>query len=271
MHRPDSFLSSGRVEMWKFIPFLFISPVLTVFVSHWDLPIYLSVIYGFTFAILTAFRRLCHEWTTWHLRIPSVTEKDMIQWFRKRCPDQHDTDDAILATAARVALTAAVYQIENQEPFWSLWNRRIQVDEFAGPIADNRRVIEYLLATHSGGSETPELFSSTWFVQFELALNNKKQMMRGLKEHSAFIHYRYSRYDVSGLATTKLKYERVTLIDWSKCGPLSSGLARPPHRRSHVGPPTWSKQIYNQFDKIRDWFRITAFSLRSCGCGCGTT
>jgi hypothetical protein len=121
----------------------------------------------------------------------------MIQWFQDRFPNHLDADDAKLVTAARVALTAEVCKIEDQEQFWSLWNRSGQVDEFAGPIARNRRVIEFLLATHSGGSEVPELFSSSWFVQCELALNNKRQMMRGLKEHSAFIHYRYSRYDVS--------------------------------------------------------------------------
>jgi hypothetical protein len=183
--------------MWKYVPILFISPILTIFVPHWDLPIYLSVVYVFTFAILTAFRRLCHEWTNWHVRIPRVTEKDMFQWFRKRFPNQLDTDDATLVTAARVALKAEVCKIEDQKRFWNLSNRSSQVDEFAGRIAHNLRLIEFLLATHSGGSEVPELFSSTWFVQCELALNNKSQLMRGLKEHSAFIHYRYSRYDVS--------------------------------------------------------------------------
>jgi hypothetical protein len=196
MHRQGSFLPSGRIEMWKFVPILFVSPVLTTFVPDWDLPIYLIVIYTFTFGILTAFRRLCHEWTSWHLRIPSITEKDMIQWFQDRFPNQSDVANVKLVTAARIALTAEVCKIEDQKPFWNLWNRSGQVDEFVEPIARNLRLIEFLLTTHSGSPELPELFSSSWFVQCELALNNKTQMIRGLREHSAFIHYRYSRYDV---------------------------------------------------------------------------
>ncbi|KAH6612969.1 hypothetical protein C7974DRAFT_428732 [Boeremia exigua] len=196
MHRQGSFLSSGRIEMWKFVPILFISPVLTTFVPNWDLPIYLSVIYTFTFGLLTAFRRLCNEWTSWHLRIPSITEKDMVQWYQDKYLNQLDADDVKPVTAARLALTAEVCEIEERGMFWKLWNRGGQDDKFVEPIARNLRVIEFLLATHSGGEEVPELFSSSWFVQCGLALNNKRQMMRGLKEHSAFIQYRYSRYDI---------------------------------------------------------------------------
>jgi hypothetical protein len=196
MHRSDSCLPSGRIEMWKLVPILFISPILTTFVPHWDLPIYLLVIYAFTFAILSAFRRLCHEWTDWHLKLPVLTETKMVQWFQKRFPDQREKDDATIVTAARVALAAEVCKIEDQKRWWT---RKTHIDEFAGPIAHNLPLMNFLLSAHSGGSGTPpELFSSTWFVQYELALNNNRQLMRGLKEHSAFIHYRYSRYDVSG-------------------------------------------------------------------------
>lgn len=189
-------MPSGRIEMWKLVPILFISPILTTFVPHWDLPIYLLVIYAFTFAILSAFRRLCHEWTDWHLKLPVLTETKMVQWFQKRFPDQREKDDATIVTAARVALAAEVCKIEDQKRWWT---RKTHIDEFAGPIAHNLPLMNFLLSAHSGGSGTPpELFSSTWFVQYELALNNNRQLMRGLKEHSAFIHYRYSRYDVSG-------------------------------------------------------------------------
>lgn len=197
MHRYHSFLPSGRLAMWKFVPILSISPVLSIFVPQWDLPIYLCVIYTFTLVIVIAFRRICNDWTSWHLKIPCFTEKEMIQWFRGQFPDQLDKSDATLMAAARVALKAKIRQIQDQEHFWRLGSRKSQVDEFVGPIAHNQRFFECLLILHSDCSEIPELFSPTWFVQIDLAMKNKRQMMRGLKEHSAFIHYRYSRYDVS--------------------------------------------------------------------------
>lgn len=167
----------------------------------------------------------------------------MIQWFRKRFPDQLETDDAALAAKARVALKAEIGKMEARKPLWNRWNCDSQIDEFTGPIAQNWRAMEFLLATCSGDPEVPELFSSAWFVQCELALNNKRQMLRGLKEHSAFIQYRYSRYDVSRTLNAGSDFREVTLVDWSKRRPIPSCAARSPHRHSYVGPTTSSGRV----------------------------
>ncbi|KAH0294534.1 glycosyltransferase family 4 protein, partial [Aureobasidium sp. EXF-3399] len=54
----------------------------------------------------------------------------------------------------------------------------------------------WLLEKEAGGAALPEIYTTTWFVQLELAFANQRQLTRGLKEHSQFITFRYSKYDL---------------------------------------------------------------------------
>ena len=197
MHRSGSPLPSGRMAMWKCLPILLISPILTIFVRGWDLLIYLLIVYTFTGALLINFRRLCHEWTDWHMNVPNFKEKDLFVWYRKHASVESETDATALAAAARAALRSAIRRFNQQKRSWSFRSRNATSDPFVAKMAKGLPFADFLLRKDVSAGEPPELFTTTWFVQLELALDNQRQLMRGLKEHSSFINYRYSRYDVS--------------------------------------------------------------------------
>ncbi|KAI7265048.1 glycosyltransferase family 4 protein [Hortaea werneckii] len=196
MHRSGSPLPSGRSAMWKCLPILMISPILTVFVRGWDLLIYLLVVYTFTGCLLISFRRLCHEWTDWHIKVPNFKEKDLLAWYRKHASVYSDADATTLAGMARCVLQQEIDEVQRQKRSWAFWNRSNDTDPFVMKMANGMKFADFLLRKDASAGEPPELFTTTWFVQLELALDNQRQSMRGLKEHSSFINYRYSRYDL---------------------------------------------------------------------------
>lgn len=196
MHRADSPFTSGRIAMWKCMPILLVSPILTIFVNGYDLLIYLVVIYVFTFTLLLSFRNLCHEWTGWHTKVPAIKEKDILAWYKKKVPESSEKDSASLATSARAALQLETRNFKRPNRLTALWRKK-KVDSFAEKIAESLPYASFLLVKEAGDAELPDMFTTTWLVQLELALGNQRQLIRGLKEHSAFITYRYSHYDVS--------------------------------------------------------------------------
>ena len=81
MHQRGSPLTSGRTALWRTIPILAISPILSSLVNGHDLQIYLPVMYGFLFATLIQYRKLCHEWSAWLTKVPRLTATDVEEWY----------------------------------------------------------------------------------------------------------------------------------------------------------------------------------------------
>lgn len=192
-------LTSGRTAMWRCIPILFISPILTSFVNGHDLLIYLLIIYTFVVALLVSFRNLLHEWTTWLSKVPSVKEKDLIAWHNslKKQDSTSEGDSQEIAARARLALRTAVHEFRNRSLFRQTFNSEPDMDPFVKKMGIGHPYALWLLEKEAGGAELPEMYTTTWFVQLELAFANQRQLTRGLKEHSQFITFRYSKYDVS--------------------------------------------------------------------------
>jgi len=199
MHRQGCPLTSGRIAMWRCIPILFISPIVSTFVNGHDLLIYLLIIYLFIVALLVSFRNLCHEWTTWQSKIPNIKEKDLLAWYKQKQSSAAQTEDgASLAASARALLQTEIagYAV----PTWyAPWRYGQDKDSFVCNMAIGMPFAQWMLEKEAPGADLPETFTATWFVQLELALNNQKQLMRGLKEHSQFILFRYPKYDVSSV------------------------------------------------------------------------
>lgn len=205
-HRLGCPLTSGRTAMWRCIPILFISPILTTFVNGHDLLIYLLIIYTFVIALLISFRNLLHEWTTWLAKVPSVKEKDLMAWYNSMMKNKQDSasagDSQDLASRARLALRLAVHDYRNRSLFRKIFSSEPNIDPFVKMMGIGHPYALWLLGKEAGGAALPEVYTTTWFVQLELAFANQRQLTRGLKEHSQFITFRYSKYDVSAVSTT---------------------------------------------------------------------
>ncbi|THX33102.1 hypothetical protein D6D10_07915 [Aureobasidium pullulans] len=199
MHRLGCPLTSGRTAMWRCIPILFISPILTTFVNGHDLLIYLLIIYTFIIMLLVTFRNLLHEWTTWLAKVPSVKEKDLMTWYNNKMKDEKsvlESDSQKLAANARLALRQEVHKYRNRNLFRKLFKDEKGMDPFVRKMGIGHPYALWLLEKEAGGADPPESYTTTWFVQLELAFANQRQLMRGLKEHSPFITFRYSKYDL---------------------------------------------------------------------------
>lgn len=200
MHRLGCPLRSGRIAMWKCIPILFISPILTTFVNGHDLLIYLLIVYTFIVVLLVTFRNLLHEWTTWLAKVPSAKEKDLMAWYTSMIKKETGLDPSgssqEVAADARKSLERQVNDFRTRGLFSQIFGTSQDVEPFVKQMAVGHVYATWLLEKEAGGAELPEIYTTTWFVQLELAFANQRQLMRGLKEHSPFITYRYSRYDV---------------------------------------------------------------------------
>jgi hypothetical protein len=217
MHRLGSPLTSGRIAMWKCIPILFISPVVTTFVNGHDLLIYLLIIYTFIITLLVSFRNLLHEWTTWLAKVPSVKEKDLMTWYNSTTKEKQDAasegDSQEIAVRARLALRVAVHEYRNRSLLRKMFSSEPNVNPFVKKMGIGHPYALWLLEKEASGADLPEIYTTTWFVQLELAFANQRQLTRGLKEHSQFITFRYSKYDVSGGQITypPLSYANIRL------------------------------------------------------------
>ncbi|KAG9880485.1 glycosyltransferase family 4 protein, partial [Aureobasidium melanogenum] len=200
MHRLGCPLRSGRTAMWRCVPILFVSPILTTFVNGHDLLIYLLIIYTFVIALLITFRDLLHEWTTWLSKVPSAKEKDLIAWYNSKMKKEQESssggDSQDIAARARFALRLAVHEFRNRSFFRQMFYPEPDVDPFVKKMGIGHPYALWLLEKEAGGAELPAIYTTTWFVQLELAFANQRQLMRGLKEHSQFITFRYSKYDL---------------------------------------------------------------------------
>ncbi|KAI4726637.1 hypothetical protein E4T49_05652 [Aureobasidium sp. EXF-10728] len=101
-----------------------------------------------------------------------------------------------IAASARLALRLAVQQYRNRSFFSRVFDSEADMDPFVKKMGIGHSYALWLLEKEAGGAELPPIYTTTWFVQLELAFTNQRQLVRGLKEHSQFITFRYSKYDL---------------------------------------------------------------------------
>jgi len=247
---------------------LFISPILTSFVNGHDLLIYLLVLYTFIIALLITFRNLCHEWTNWPSKIPTVKEKDIITWYLSTIEndekDATQTDEATVVVRARLALRLAVERYNTGWTFGPF--ARSKEDPFVRKMAIGHPFAMWILKKESGEEELPDMYSTTWFVQLGLALANQRQIVRALKEHSPFITYRYSKYDVSSVLFDIRISGSDRLPAWSKRRPLSWSTYGSLGSACDERPQPSGPRLRKLSSALRHLLWTFVFPWCSCGC-----
>jgi hypothetical protein len=203
MHQRGSPLTSGRTILWRTIPILFLSPIISTLVSGSDLQIYLPVSYGFLLVLLFQYRQLCHEWSTWTSKIPTITMDDILNWYTTKVEPQSDSTSAVSVdresssaeAVKKAALQAFLASVEaHRRGLFGSSSIRVP-DPVVSRVAKGMPYVEWLLQKDTS-REKAEPFSVSWFAQLNQALKDQKQMAQGLKEHSIFMLFRYARYDI---------------------------------------------------------------------------
>ncbi|KAH8593367.1 glycosyltransferase family 4 protein [Bisporella sp. PMI_857] len=204
-----SAFQSGRPIIVMVIPFLFISPIIAIWVHEHDIIIYLSVIYIFIILLVLGVRYTGSRWTTWYLNIEKISDQDLREWYIETQEDGNEqslvalTDPAVL----KLARTAVTKELQKA----SSWPRRSSTDPFVQKLAKSYDATVFLLEWYSGysGTPLPIPFSSTWNMQTKVALQTLKQLQTGIRLHNAFIHWRQAGDEVG----CSILYFIVALLD----------------------------------------------------------
>jgi len=204
---PGSRFLSGRTTILRCIPMLFISPVLSMFTGH-DILVYVVVLGAFLVTILVCARNTIGQWSSWHLKIPVVADAEVIQWFRGVTTlgeaELQNTTDQQLMHLARTALHAAVLR----ERRWWRWGCFASPASSAAPdplvarLARGYESTMFLMRWYINcrRSRMPLPYSTTWNLMLNAAVEGMPKMQKGLKLHSAFLHWRTTGRDIwSGL------------------------------------------------------------------------
>jgi hypothetical protein len=205
MHQKGCPLTSGRFVLWRTIPFLAISPILSTFINSHDILIYLTVLYTFLLLLLYQFRNLCHEWSTWISKIPTFKEEDICAWYDKTLPYGSDGEKAGKGADGvnKSALIAFREDVEAYRLGLFKSRKRSVSDDLVAKVAKALPLISWLLEKEkqTNGSSHADAkpiksFTRSWFAQLEQALERQQGLTRGLKEHSIFVLFRHGEYDV---------------------------------------------------------------------------
>lgn len=181
------------------IPILFISPILTLWVQH-DIAVYLCVLTFFLCSLLHGTRKIMSLWTTWYLNIPYVTDAEVVKWYteNRAGPQQNLSSNGIkedlgMSPLPRRALHAAVLK-ECDRHFWTKSTK----DPLVAKLAKGYFSTIFLMAWYCKfkRSRMPLPYSATWNLTLKAGLENMTNMQKGLKLHSAFLHWRHTGADI---------------------------------------------------------------------------
>ncbi|RAL10682.1 glycosyltransferase family 4 protein [Aspergillus homomorphus CBS 101889] len=192
---PGYSFQSGRTVIMTCIPILFISPIVTLWV-HRDSVIYLCFLFLFLGSLLFGARRVMGQWNNWYLNIPTVTDTQIVEWYLQKCvPPSESQSEKVkdFGSNARQALYSRVKK-ERKRPFWA----RKTTDPFVAKLAGGYSATVFLLGWYCRYSRTkmPLPYSPTWNLQLRAAVDTMGEMQKGLKLHSAFLHWRHTGADV---------------------------------------------------------------------------
>ncbi|PNY28004.1 Uncharacterized protein TCAP_02071 [Tolypocladium capitatum] len=215
MHQPASPITSGRTVLWRTIPVLLLSPIISSFINGHDLIIYLPVAYTVILLLLYQYRQLCREWTGWMKNIPDIANKDVLEWYmstpesQTRDMEKTENQSEIAQEALRTALVS--YTRHSRGAVSS----GLMNDKFVGRVARGMPYIDWLFKKTNPDANVPDLFSGAWYTQLGEAKKQQQQVSRGLKEHNIMLLFRNARYDLGqnlGLFLVALMDRWVSII-----------------------------------------------------------
>lgn len=194
---PGSSFLSGRLYILACLPILLLSPLITIW-SHHDVYIYLSVFYVLIGALFLALRRVGAKWVTWYQNIKQTNDTEVRKWYTEnKAGGDSSVLDAMSDPAAlkvcREALLADV-QAEMNKSFIYKPTR----DELVRGLAQDYTRTNFLLDWYNRYADVPRPipFSSGWNIQVKVALNTLVELQKGIRLHSAFMHWRQAGDEV---------------------------------------------------------------------------
>ena len=191
---PGFHFQSGRTIIISCVPILFISPLVTLWVGH-DSVIYLCVVGCFVTSLLLGARRVISNWNSWYLDIPTTTDGEVVNWYVKQ--QDSPTEDFLKEISSSSVPRKALLEQVNKERQRSFWTKKTS-DPLVHKLAYGYDSTIFLLVWFCRYSRTqiPLAYSPTWNLQLKAAIDTMSDMQKGLRMHSAFLHWRHTGTDV---------------------------------------------------------------------------
>jgi glycosyltransferase involved in cell wall biosynthesis len=205
---PGSNFLSGRTVIMSRIPILFISPILTMWVGH-DIIVYVCVLTLFLFTLLLGARDVMAKWSVWYLNIPTVTDGEVLKWYLAKSGTNVTAEGIGSSSAPRQALVAAVQKEQNRSSLAKWW--KPTNDVLVAKLAAGYESSKFLMVWYCRfkRSRMPYVYSSSWNLTLKAGLEAMTNMQKGLKLHSAFLHWRHTGSDI----WSAILYFVVALLD----------------------------------------------------------
>ncbi|KAF2127910.1 glycosyltransferase family 4 protein [Dothidotthia symphoricarpi CBS 119687] len=222
---PGSNFLAGRKVILMILPVHVISPILTIWISGFDVVIYLCSLFFIVTSLIFGIRRLFAQWAIWQHTIRTPSDAEVKEWF-EQCQEagispylksgskdvetktstlggstittssksssdelgvfQSLSQSAVL-TLCREALHHAVMKEKNRR-FW----QKPTKDIFVKQLADCWDATIFLLDWYGRQTDTKRQlpYSSTWNLTTQVALENMHQSQKGIRMHNSFVHWR---------------------------------------------------------------------------------
>jgi len=192
---PGTDFLSGRTAIMSRIPILFISPILTIWVQH-DIVVYPCVLTIFLVSLLWGARDVLSKWTTWYLDIPTVADTDIIEWYLETSGTEMSTDEVGISSLPREAFLDAILKERARS---SLFRRkRSRAHHLIVKMAAGYDSTQFLMRWFCSFTRTrlPMVYSSSWNLTLRAGIERMTNMQKGLRLHSAFLHWRRTGLDI---------------------------------------------------------------------------
>ncbi|KAF7191169.1 hypothetical protein HII31_07529 [Pseudocercospora fuligena] len=191
---PGFKFQSGRTMVVTCIPILLISPITTLWIGH-EIIVYPCVVSGFLVCLILGTRRIVAQWGTWYLRVPTISDTEVVNYYTKVTPEKDLPDIADLAATPlpRQTFFAALEKERKRMPW-----QKSEADDLIKKHAAGYDGTVFLMDWYCKYSRTamPYPYSPTWNLMVKTAIDTLKDMQKGLKLHNAFIHWRFGGDEV---------------------------------------------------------------------------
>jgi glycosyltransferase involved in cell wall biosynthesis len=194
---PGTAFLSGRKVIIFCIPWLFVSPIVTMF-SGYDSIVYLSVIYVFIGLLLFGLRHVGSKWVTWFQGLKKTDDAEIKKWFISNKAGGNEKvfgemSDPAALKMAREALHHDVIAECGKGHF-----QKATEDKMVFELARDWSSTNFLLDWYCRYSDVPRPipFSSSWNIQTKVALDTLCNAQKGIRLHSGFIHWRQAGDEV---------------------------------------------------------------------------
>lgn len=194
---PGSSFLSGRKVIIMGIPILFISPIVTTFAGH-DTIVYLSIMYLFIGVMFLGLRHIGSKWVTWYQNIRKTNDGEVRKWYLSTYANDDEKALGAMSDPAALKLAREALLNDVQAEMNKGYFTKPSEDKLVQELARDWESTTFLLDWYCRYSDVPKPipYSSTWNIQTKCALDTLSAAQKGIRLHSAFIHWRQAGDEV---------------------------------------------------------------------------